>query len=115
MDYFVLPTTYQHETLPISLLEAMASGLQLLVTRVGVIPEYANPKVTTWIEPDAEQISLVLRAKLSEPKPSYSDLNLVNYQAVFNRTSVNQQILDAVMFAVRDDDYREMRQLGTYF
>ena len=46
MHYFVLPSRYKDETLPISMLEAMASGLYIIVTDVGVISEVIEPEAS---------------------------------------------------------------------
>ena len=49
MHYFILPTSYKDETLPISMLEAMANALYIIVSDVGVISEVVNKETTTLL------------------------------------------------------------------
>ena len=46
MHYFILPSSYKDETLPISMLEAMANGVYIIVSDVGVISEVINENTT---------------------------------------------------------------------
>jgi glycosyltransferase involved in cell wall biosynthesis len=38
-DLFVMPTYYQHEALPLAVIEAMMHGRAIITTRVGALPE----------------------------------------------------------------------------
>ena len=49
MHYFILPTSYKDETLPISMLEAMANALYIIVSDVGVVSEVVNKETTTLL------------------------------------------------------------------
>lgn len=44
MHYFILPS--KEEALPISMLEAMANGLYIIVSNVGVISEVIEPEAS---------------------------------------------------------------------
>jgi glycosyltransferase involved in cell wall biosynthesis len=66
-DAFVLPTAY--EAFPLVSLEAAASGLPLLITRVNGVDELLTDGVTGWfIGRDAEDIALRLRDLASDPE-----------------------------------------------
>lgn len=55
-DFFILPSIW--ENLPCVLIEAMASGLPIIATSVGGIPEIINEKVGILVKPkDAEALS----------------------------------------------------------
>lgn len=58
MHYFILPSYYKDETLPISMLEAMANGLYIIVSDVGVISEVVNKETSrllTKIDDETEK------------------------------------------------------------
>jgi glycosyltransferase involved in cell wall biosynthesis len=67
MDVFVLPSL--NEGLPLSLLEAMASGLPVVAARIGGIPEViANERTGLLVPPnDAETLALRLQELCENP------------------------------------------------
>ncbi|MCO4525541.1 N,N'-diacetylbacillosaminyl-diphospho-undecaprenol alpha-1,3-N-acetylgalactosaminyltransferase [Streptococcus infantarius subsp. infantarius] len=74
MNIFVLPSNYKDETLPISMLEAMASGCYIIVSDVGVINEVINPESTTLISKDNLNSKYISNAIL-EVLPKLPKLN----------------------------------------
>ncbi|MBF6976066.1 glycosyltransferase family 4 protein [Streptococcus macedonicus] len=47
--FFILPSSYKDETLPISMLEAMATGNYIIINDVGVISEVVNEATSTLL------------------------------------------------------------------
>lgn len=94
-DYFILPSQYKDETLPISMLEAMANGLFILVTPVGVIPEYVNSKTTYLIETDDVDIWADV-IKSNYQKHRFEDFNIDNLQKRHDYSNINQAILRVI-------------------
>jgi glycosyltransferase involved in cell wall biosynthesis len=66
-DILVLPS--HHEVMPIAILEAMARGLAIVATPVGVIPEILTDNINGRLVPPGDASSLVeaLSALLDEP------------------------------------------------
>lgn len=66
-DILVLPS--HHEVMPIAILEAMARGLAIVATPVGVIPEILEHCVNAWLVPpgDADALARALAALIDEP------------------------------------------------
>lgn len=66
-DLFVLPS--RGENLPIALLEAMAYGLPVVVTRVGAMPEVVGPENGVVIAPrDAEGLAQAIKHMYERPE-----------------------------------------------
>lgn len=68
---FVLPS--KTEGISLTLLEAMASGLPVIATRVGGNPEVVQQGRTGWLVPagDAEQLAAVLQGVRRDPAAAY--------------------------------------------
>lgn len=74
MNIFILPSLYKDETLPISMLEAMASGCYIIVSDVGVISEVVNLETTTLLSTD-ELNSKDISRTILQVLPSLSELD----------------------------------------
>ncbi len=67
-DVFVLPTYYQHEALPLVVIEAMMHGLAIVTTRIGALPDIISDQANgELIAPgDAAQLASALRKLLTD-------------------------------------------------
>ena len=79
MHYFVLPTSYKDETLPISMLEAMASGLYIIttdVTNVSTLLKSSTNDLSIKIQDIILQTSATIKINdfnISKMKDEYSN------------------------------------------
>ena len=89
-DFFILPSIW--ENLPCVLIEAMASGLPIIATSVGGIPEIINEKVGILVKPkDAEALSNAIFYML-ENIQNYSKEKIASYACKqFSYESVGKQ------------------------
>lgn len=95
MDYFILPSRYKDETLPISMLEAMANAMYILVTPVGVIPEYVNSETTYLIETDDVEVwADVIQDNYQ--KHHFEDFNIDYLKERHDYSNINQSILRVI-------------------
>lgn len=64
------PPAGRHDGLPVAILEAMATGLPVVSTPVGGIPEALEHGNTGWLVPerDADALAVALRRLLGEPR-----------------------------------------------
>ncbi len=69
-DLFVLPTYYQHEALPLSVIEAMMHGLAIVTTRIGALPEIISDQESgEFVEPgNVGQLASVIEKLLVDPE-----------------------------------------------
>ncbi|MGX7076909.1 glycosyltransferase family 4 protein [Globicatella sanguinis] len=101
MDYFILPTEYPDETLPISLLEAMASGLYVLINDRGVISEVLNEQTSTLINHlSIEKIASVIKANKNL---EYDKFNIEELKIKFDFENVQASILDVMLEGIKRD------------
>lgn len=61
MHYFILPSTYKDETLPISMLEAMAMCNFVIVSDVGVVSEVVDPQNSLLLDMKKDNQALILK------------------------------------------------------
>lgn len=98
MHYFVLPSYYKDETLPISMLEAMANGLYIIVSDVGVVSEVINKETASLIEMINEETadSIIEIIDQTSNKLNELDFNVSKYkQELLNeniQASIYQQL-----------------------
>lgn len=67
-DIFVFPSFYEHECQPLSLIEAMGSGLPVVATRLAGIPDIVHDGVEGFLfEPEnTEQLAIALKRLLTD-------------------------------------------------
>jgi glycosyltransferase involved in cell wall biosynthesis len=73
-DILVLPSRAVVETLPLAVLEAMATGVPVIASAVGSVPEVVEEGVTGWLIPPADPLALARRIEhvLDEPAAAAS-------------------------------------------
>lgn len=97
MNIFVLPSSYKDETLPISMLEAMASGCYIIVSDVGVISEVVNSDTTTLLSREELNVENVTRAILSAlPTLEHLDFQVSELRERFENREVQDKIFQVV-------------------
>lgn len=96
LDIFVLPT--RGDNLPVSILEAMASGLPVVATRVGGIPEQVEDGTTGYlVEPDdADGLARAVEALASDParRLAFGRAGAARVEREFASAAVAQRLLD---------------------
>lgn len=96
MDIFILPSNFKDETLPISMIEAMACGLYIIVTDVGVISEVIIPD-TSYLLPDKTSES-ILKAIQQVPKNlSYESHQIERLKEKYKQETILESILNTVL------------------
>lgn len=95
-NFFVLPSYYPDETLPISMLEAIAAGAYIIVTDVGVISEVVNEQTTSFVNAqNSRQIQAVLLEKSSQlPELDY---DIKYYKSNFENVCIQERIIDILV------------------
>lgn len=102
MDYFILPSEYKDETLPISMLEAMANALYIIVSPRGVIPEVLNYNTSTLL-PEinaSEVIDAILDAELPD---NYADFEVDTLKERYNSKAILASILRVCLGNKKED------------
>lgn len=96
LDVFVLPT--RGDNLPVSILEAMASGLPVISTRVGGIPEQIEDGRTGYlVEPDdVHGLAEAMAMLASDParREAFGRAGAEKLQREFSSESVARRLLD---------------------
>lgn len=94
MHYFVLPSTYKDETLPISMLEAMASGVYVIATDVGVISEVINEIPSEILKTSNNKLSVEIQNIISQTNVNidFSDFKMNQIKSEFSNTRIQQSI-----------------------
>ncbi|WP_446455138.1 glycosyltransferase [Tuanshanicoccus yangjingiae] len=96
VDYFILPTQYKDETLPISMLEAMANGAFILINNRGVISEYVNHKTTRFIDnvPSSDIRKLIIE---NYRKYEYRDFEIDKMKKAHDFYTIHQLIENNIL------------------
>lgn len=94
MHYFVLPSSYKDETLPISMLEAMASGIYIIATDVGVISEVVDSNVSTLLKPSFNDLSIKIQDIILQTSATIkiNDFNIDKMKGEYSNKSIQKSI-----------------------
>jgi len=105
-DMVVLPSRDVVETLPLSVLEAMASGIPVIASRAGSVPEVViDGKTGLLVMPgSADELAGAIAAILDHPEAAAARAELARarvetYYSVDRTTAGYQQLFDQVMTA----------------
>lgn len=94
--FFVLPSEYKEETLPISMLEAMASGAFVLVTPRGVMEEVLLPQ-TSYVLRTEEKVQEMKKALLHHaPLLSNYDYQLETLKQRFEKEKIQEAMFQKI-------------------
>lgn len=74
MHYFVLPSSYKDETLPISMLEAMANGVYIIVSDVGVISEVINKNTSKLLSEINNNTAILIENEILDTSNKLGEL-----------------------------------------
>ena len=94
MHYFVLPSSYKDETLPISMLEAMANGMYIIATDVGVISEVVDSNVSTLLKPSFNDLSIKIQDIILQTSATIkiNDFNIDKMKGEYSNKSIQKSI-----------------------
>lgn len=94
MHYFVLPSKYKDETLPISMLEAMASGVYIIATDVGVISEVVDKNSGYLLEVVNKESSVVIEKIIKNYRFKYIDFDGGKFFSEFFNIEIQRKIFN---------------------
>jgi glycosyltransferase involved in cell wall biosynthesis len=104
-DIFVLPTHYEHEALPVVVIEAMMHGLPVVTTRVGALPDLVTDGETgDLVAPrDAAGLADALARLMHEPerRRRYGAAGRARYEAELTDARFEQRLLACLSGALR--------------
>lgn len=98
MNVFILPSSYKDETLPISMLEAIASGSYIIISDVGVISEYINKKTSILLDKN-ELNGNFIASLLDEKYYNFQNLdyNISYYKNNFTNKKIQKKIIRIIL------------------
>ena len=94
MHYFVLPSNYKDETLPISMLEAMASGVYIIATDVGVISEVVDKNAGYLLGTVNKETSVLIENIIHNYKFNYMKFARENIWNEFLNIKIQKKIFN---------------------
>lgn len=94
MHYFVLPSRYKDETLPISMLEAMASGVYVIATDVGVISEVVDKNAGYLLGTVNKETSVLIENIIHNYKFNYMKFARENIWNEFLNIKIQKKIFN---------------------
>lgn len=95
MHFFILPSKYKYEALPISMLEAIANGVYIIVSDVGVINEVIN-KETTLLLRTIEPSIIINELKEKSKVLSSLNYNVEYYKLNFSNINVLKRLISII-------------------
>ena len=97
-DVFAFPTFYPEECFPLVVLEAMGSGLPVVTTTEGALPEMVREGVDGFICPKKDPVALAdaLERLLSDPdlRARMGECSRARYDALFTREQFEKKMID---------------------
>lgn len=95
--FFILPSKYKDETLPISMLEAMASGAYIIISNVGVVSEVVSETTSRLIDMSSKNIKGdIVNYILALDKIRF-DSDLLDIKARYSLEKIQEEILNTVL------------------
>ena len=96
INFFVLPSKYKDETLPISMLEAMASGAYIIISDVGVVSEVLEGNTYHLINIKSQKISDEIIRTILNSNKSIFKFDLDKVRSKFLLENIQKEILTIV-------------------
>jgi len=108
-DFFVLPSLW--ESLPCVLIESMASGIPVVATNVGGIPEIINKKTGILIPPKNEKTLTQTIDYMLDHCNSYSKRDIAKYaQKKFSYEVVAKTLLEIYKEALKRNKWQKTKK-----
>lgn len=105
-DVFLLPTYYPYEGQPISVIEAMASGMVCITTELGGIKDVLHQDNNFYVEPKSpDSLVNTIRSLNSEIISHVGDLNRNKAKSQFSEKDYIQRLINIV-----EDKQKGMRE-----
>ncbi|HEM6111333.1 TPA: glycosyltransferase family 4 protein [Streptococcus suis] len=89
--FFILPSNYKDETLPISMLEAMAAGNYIIINDVGVVSEVVN-EATSTISPSLTAKEIINTLKQKNQELEQLDFNIEHLKSNYQNKNIQEKI-----------------------
>jgi glycosyltransferase involved in cell wall biosynthesis len=100
-DVFVLPTYYDHEALPLVVIEAMMHGLAVITTKVGALPDVIADRASgELIDPaNVSQLAAALEKLLTNPelRARYGRAARQKYEADLTARRFEERLRDVLL------------------
>lgn len=96
INFFILPSKYKDETLPISMLEAMASGAYIIISDVGVVSEVLEGNTYSLINVESQNVSDEIIRAILDSNQSIFKFDLDKVRSKFLLENIQKEILTVV-------------------
>ena len=94
---FILPSVYKDETLPISMLEAMASGAYIISSDVGVIPEVVSGNPSYLLDMSSKDIVTDIVNVIINLNTSTLKFNLLKLREKYLLKNIQKKVLNTIL------------------